>query len=294
MNTGVQRSGATPPAARTATTQAVGPEPGQRLRPGQERAADRDGARDPVRGDRDRRRAARPRGEGRARDGAARRALPARLRPLPARLGQRLEATRSGSRGSRRRPASSRSSRPRTASSPASRRSAASCRSRTTCGRSGASRTCSATRAARTSSSGSSTRADRNIARFGLRRRTRRRPDGQAVRDHARRRLVAGQQDRLVARRAPALRPSPAAVQQRLSRRRGHPEVALPRRGRRLRDRVAHARHRQPAARRDGPRLLPPVRDRLQPRASSTRPSASTRSSASSATRRSAAAGAWR
>jgi len=28
MNTGVQRSGATPPAARTATTQAVGPEPG--------------------------------------------------------------------------------------------------------------------------------------------------------------------------------------------------------------------------------------------------------------------------
>jgi pyruvate ferredoxin oxidoreductase beta subunit len=28
MNTGVQRSGATPPAARTATTQAVGDEPG--------------------------------------------------------------------------------------------------------------------------------------------------------------------------------------------------------------------------------------------------------------------------
>ena len=28
MNTGVQRSGATPPAARTATTEAVGPEPG--------------------------------------------------------------------------------------------------------------------------------------------------------------------------------------------------------------------------------------------------------------------------
>ena len=31
MNTGVQRSGATPPAARTATTQAVGPEPGNRF-----------------------------------------------------------------------------------------------------------------------------------------------------------------------------------------------------------------------------------------------------------------------
>ena len=28
MNTGVQRSAATPPAARTSTTQAVGPEPG--------------------------------------------------------------------------------------------------------------------------------------------------------------------------------------------------------------------------------------------------------------------------
>ena len=31
MNTGVQRSGATPPAARTATTQAVGREPGNRF-----------------------------------------------------------------------------------------------------------------------------------------------------------------------------------------------------------------------------------------------------------------------
>src|SRR4030095_160919 len=33
MNTGVQRSGATPPAARTATTQAVGREPGHRAGP---------------------------------------------------------------------------------------------------------------------------------------------------------------------------------------------------------------------------------------------------------------------
>ncbi len=44
MNTGVQRSGATPPAARTATTQAGRPRARQRLRAGQERAADRDGA----------------------------------------------------------------------------------------------------------------------------------------------------------------------------------------------------------------------------------------------------------
>ena len=49
MNTGVQRSGATPPAARTANTKPVGERARQRLRPGQERAADRDGARDPLR-----------------------------------------------------------------------------------------------------------------------------------------------------------------------------------------------------------------------------------------------------
>ena len=62
----------------------------QRLRPGQERAADRDGARDPLRRDRHGRRAARPRGEGADGDGDPRRALPARLRPLPAGLGHRL------------------------------------------------------------------------------------------------------------------------------------------------------------------------------------------------------------
>ena len=67
MNTGVQRSGATPPAARTANTKAVGPEPGNAVRPGQVRAADRDGARDPVRRHGDGRRPARPRGQGRAR-----------------------------------------------------------------------------------------------------------------------------------------------------------------------------------------------------------------------------------
>ena len=67
MNTGVQRSGATPPAARTANTKAVGPEPGNAVRPGQERAADRDGPRDPVRRHRHRRRPARPRGQGRRR-----------------------------------------------------------------------------------------------------------------------------------------------------------------------------------------------------------------------------------
>ena len=43
MNTGVQRSSATPPAARTATTPALGDAPGQYLRHRQEPAADRHG-----------------------------------------------------------------------------------------------------------------------------------------------------------------------------------------------------------------------------------------------------------
>ena len=92
----------------------------------------------------------------------------------------------------------------------------------------------------------------------------------------------------------PALRAPHAAVQRRLPRRRELPAVALPRRGRRLRGGLAADHGRQPAARRHGPGLLPPVRDRLQPRRSSTRRSGSTPSSASSATRRSGRAGASR
>ena len=44
MNTGVQRSSQTPPAARTATTTVAGTEPGNALNTRQERSADRDGA----------------------------------------------------------------------------------------------------------------------------------------------------------------------------------------------------------------------------------------------------------
>ena len=89
MNTGVQRSGATPAAARTTTTPVLHDVPGNALRPGQEPAADRHGARDPLRRHGHDRGPARPRGEGRARHGAARRALPPRARDLPARLGHR-------------------------------------------------------------------------------------------------------------------------------------------------------------------------------------------------------------
>ena len=76
----------------------------QRLRQGQERAADRDGARDPLRGHRDRRRAARPRGT--RSSGRWSSAAPATsTSSCPARsAGDRRPATRSGSRGwSRRR-----------------------------------------------------------------------------------------------------------------------------------------------------------------------------------------------
>ncbi len=49
----------------------------------------------------------------------------------------------------------------------------------------------------------------------------------------------------------------------RLPGRRGHPGLALPRRERRLRGRLAADRPRQPVPRRHGARLLPPLRDRL-------------------------------
>ena len=93
--------------------------------------------------------------------------------------------------------------------------------------------------------------------------------------------------------RAVYVRPA-AALQPRLPGRREHPALALRGRGgrRRLRARLAADHGGQPVPGRHGPRLLPPVRDRLQPRRSSTRRSASTRSSASSATRRSSRAGA--
>ncbi len=91
MNTGVQRSGSTPPAARTATTQAVGPEPGNVF--GQGKSAPLIAmaheipyvATATVAELRD------LEAKVQTRDGDPRRALPARLRPLPARLGQRPE-----------------------------------------------------------------------------------------------------------------------------------------------------------------------------------------------------------
>ena len=115
MNTGVQRSGATPPAASTANTRPVGPERATRSAPGKSlpliamaheipyvataTVADLHDL------------------EAKVDDGdvAARCALPARARALPAGLGIRLRARPSASPGSRRSADSSRSSRPSTA-----------------------------------------------------------------------------------------------------------------------------------------------------------------------------------
>ena len=187
----------------------------ERVRPGQERAADRDGARDPLRRDRHRRRAARPRGEGPDRDGDPRRALPACLRPLPAGLGERLQghdpdrAAREGVghlprvRGARRRgerrledpPAGTRRGVPAPAEAlraPVQARAADRCH-RPHPGR----------------------RRPQHPPLRPARRRRERHADGQALRDHAGRRLEPREQDRLLARGAPAVRPPPAAVQPR-------------------------------------------------------------------------------
>ena len=87
MNTGVQRSSQTPPAARTATTTVAGNEPGNELEYRQERAADRDGARHTLCRDRIGARSARPRAQGGQGDGLSRRALPGSVRALSAGLG---------------------------------------------------------------------------------------------------------------------------------------------------------------------------------------------------------------
>ena len=198
MNTGVQRSGATPPAARTATTPAVGRRAGQRVRPGQERAADRDGARDPVRGHSDGGGAARPRGQGRARDDASTgRATCTSWSPARSAGAPVAPATDQDRPARERRPACSRSSRPSTARSPASRRSA---------GRRPVEeylrlqkRYAPPVRArapAPRSSRGIQAIADRNIKRFGLLPRDGALHDAKPLRHHAGRRLQPGQQDR--------------------------------------------------------------------------------------------------
>ena len=89
------------------------------------------------------------------------------------------------------------------------------------------------------------------------------------VRDHPRRRHAAAPNKTGSWRTERAVYVErPAALQPRLPGRRGRPGLAVRRRGgrRRLRARLAHDHGDQPVPRGDGPDLLPPVRDRLQPR----------------------------
>ena len=296
MNTGVQRSGATPPAARTATTQA-GRRRARATSFGQGKNAPLIAMAHEIPYV-----ATATVADLRDLEAKVERAMEFRgarylhvLRALPARLGHRasrdtiriarlaketglfpvFEAERR--RGHR-----------------ASRRSAGRCRSRSTCGRSAATRTCSATRP----------RDRRDRAHPGARR-----PQHRALRPARRRGGVADERasrsrSRSTSARASPTRPASGAPSARSTSTALPPcnhacpageniqQLALPRRGAASYERAWRADHGgQPVPGDHGPRLLPPVRDRLQPRRSSTRRSASTRSSASSATRRSAAAG---
>ena len=244
---------------------------GQRVRAGQEPAPDRDGARDPLRRHGDRRRPARPRGQGRERDVAARCPLPARARALPAGLGRPPPPTPSGSPGWPRRAGSSRSSRPSTARSP-----------RVTPIR----RRVPVEEYLRPQARfahlfGGDGRPD-VVAALQAARRPQHRPVRAARRDRGGRRHEAtrspsrlgpgtsrADQTGTLAHRAARLRrpwcapcgnACPAGEDVR--------DVALRRRGAasRLRGRLAHDHGDQPVPGRDGPGLLPPVRDRLQPR----------------------------
>ena len=265
MNTGVQRSGATPPAARTATTQAGRRRARQRVRPGQERAADRDGARDPLRRHGDRRRPARPRGEGRAGDGDPRRALPARLVPCPLGWGSASRDTIRLARLAKETglfPVFEAEHGEVVGVSKIRRQVPVEEYLR----RSGATRTCSATTAAH--------RRDRAAPGD-------RRPQHRALRAaRPRRSLVMDKPFAItldvgssLANKTGSWRTERAVYVDRLPpcndacpAGREHPGLALRGRGGRLRAGLAQAHRGQPVPGRHGPGLLPPLRDLLQPR----------------------------
>ena len=144
-------------------------------------------------------------------------------------------------------------------------------RSRTTCGRRAATRTCSAD-APRRRDRALQAQADRNIAplRAARRRTTQwtwrspsrsRSTSARASPTRPARGAPSGPSTSTACRRAATRCPAGENIQEWLY----HAEE------RRLRGGVAADHGGQPAARRHGPRLLPPVRDRLQPRRSSTR-----------------------
>ena len=99
MNTGVQRSGATPPAARTANTKPVGEQPGNVFGQGKNVPLIAMAHEIPYVATATVAELRDLEAQGGAGDGVPRRAIPPRLRPLPARLGIGVAATRSGWRG---------------------------------------------------------------------------------------------------------------------------------------------------------------------------------------------------
>ena len=247
MNTGVQRSGATPPARarrpprRWAPTRAT-PSGRARTSPSWPWPTH------PLRGHRHRGRPARPRGQGHPGHGDARARYVHILVPCPLGWGS-AAGTRCGWPAWRPRRASSRSSRRSTARSCGStiRRPApveeylrlqGRFRTFRRRGEAGPARVIAALQAM----------ADGRIARYGLLGTEGGRPDREAFRHHPRGRFEPGQQDRLVAHRAAGVRRPPAAVQRRLPGRGEHPAVAVPGRRRLLRGGLAPDHARQPAA----------------------------------------------
>ena len=286
MNTGVQRSSATPPAARTATTPAVGASPGNVFGTGKNVPRIAMAHRIPVRRDGERVQPARSRAQGDLRDGPSRRALHPHLRAVSARLGVRACGhDQARAAGRRDRPVSAVRGARRLGHRADADPAQGSCDGVSEA----AEALCPPVR--QSSRAGRIARiqqiADRNIAEFGLLDRdSEERLHGQAVRDNPRRRLEPRQQDGCVAHEPTVVRRSASALQPRLPCRREHPGLAVSRRVGGLRSRVAGADRGQSAARDHGSRLLSPVRGRMQSRARSTRRSGSIRSSASSATRR--------
>jgi pyruvate ferredoxin oxidoreductase beta subunit len=227
MNTGVQRSSATPPAARTATTMPVGPGAGQRLRPGQVPAGDRHGARDSLRRHGHGRRPARPRIQGR-------RAMTFRgaryihiLVPCPLGWGAASHDTIKLARLAKETgifPVFEAEHGELTTSTKIRRR----CRSRNTCGRRSALPTCSARTGRRYTIARLQALADKNIRKYGSAR-----EGGELMKSRlpspstpARRSPTAP------ARGAPSGRSisTAAALQQPVPGRRRHPGLAVPRR----------------------------------------------------------------
>ncbi len=146
MNTGVQRSSATPPAARTATTAAVGRQPGNAFGQGKFVPAIALAHEIPYVGHRHGRRPARPGAQDHQGDWIGGARYVHVLVPCPLGWGTPAHDTIRMARLAQQ-TACSRCSRPRAARSPHRPRSAAGCRSWPTCGRRSASRTCSASSA---------------------------------------------------------------------------------------------------------------------------------------------------